>query len=82
MAAIGDAMRLQIPTGAIHTWIEGGPERHDLRSRAETKLHGVKLLGQRLSARDFYRQAAEFRVHVAVANGFTALGITVTEVVG
>jgi putative intracellular protease/amidase len=38
-------------------------------------MHCVKLLGQRLSARDFDRQVAEFQVRVAVLNGFTALGI-------
>ena len=42
----------------------------------------VKLLGQRLSARDFDRQVAEFQVRVVVLNGFTALGIPVTEAVG
>ena len=52
------------------------------RSRAETKMHCVKLLGQRLSARDFDRQVAEFQVRVAVLNGFTALGIPLTETVG
>jgi hypothetical protein len=52
------------------------------RSRAETKMHCVKLLGQRLSARQFDRQVAEFQVRVAVLNGFTALGIPVTEAVG
>jgi hypothetical protein len=34
------------------------------RSRAETKMHCGKLLGQRLSARDFDRQVAEFQVKV------------------
>ena len=52
------------------------------RSRVETKMHCVKLLGQRLMARDFDRQVAEFQVRVAVLNGFTALGIPVTKVVG
>lgn len=33
-------------------------------------------------ARDFDRQVAEFQVRVVVLNGFTALGITVTKVVG
>jgi hypothetical protein len=42
----------------------------------------VKLLGQRLSARDFDRQVAEFQVRVAVLNGFTALGTPITEVAG
>jgi Transposase DDE domain len=52
------------------------------RSRVKTKMHCVKLLGQRLMARDFDRQVAEFQVRVTVLNGFTALGIPVTEVVG
>lgn len=52
------------------------------RSRVETKMHCVKLLGQRQMARDFDRQVAEFQVRVAVLNGFTALGIPVTEAVG
>jgi hypothetical protein len=51
------------------------------RTRAETKMHCVKLLGQRLSARQFDRQVAEFQVRVAVLNGFTAIGIPVTEAV-
>jgi hypothetical protein len=52
------------------------------RSRAETTMHGVKLLGQRRCSRDFDRQAGEFQVRVALPNGFTALGIPVTEAVG
>jgi hypothetical protein len=35
--------------------------------------------GQRLSARDFDRQVAEFRVRVAVLNGFTALGTPISD---
>ncbi|MBL3576207.1 IS5/IS1182 family transposase, partial [Rhodovulum sulfidophilum] len=49
------------------------------RSRAETKRHGMKLLGQRLMAREPDRQVAELQVRVAVMNAFTALGIPVTE---
>ena len=52
------------------------------RSRVETKMHCIKLLGQRLAARDFDRQVAEFHVRVAVLNGFTALGIPAPEAVG
>ena len=52
------------------------------RSRVETKMHCVKLLGQRLAAKGFDRQVAEFQIRVAVLNGFTALGIPVTEAVG
>ena len=52
------------------------------RRRVETKMHCVKLLGQRLMARDFDRQVAELQVRIAVLNGYTALGIPVTEVVG
>lgn len=52
------------------------------RSRIKTRMHCVKPLGQRLSARDFDRQVAEFQACVAVLNGCTALGIPVTEAVG
>ena len=52
------------------------------RSRAETKMHCVKLLGQSLMARDFDRQVAELHVRAAVLNGYTALGIPVTEPAG
>jgi hypothetical protein len=52
------------------------------RSRVETKMQCVKLLGQQLMARDFDRQVAELQVRIAVLNGYTALGIPVTEAVG
>ncbi|WP_037266482.1 IS5 family transposase [Roseivivax halodurans] len=52
------------------------------RSRAETKMHCVKLLGQSLMARDFDRQVAELQVRAAVLNGYIALGIPVTEPTG
>ncbi len=52
------------------------------RSRVETKMQYVKLLGQRLMARDSHRQVAELRVRIAVLNGCTALGIPATETVG
>ncbi len=41
-------------------------------------MHCVKLLGQRLMARDFNRQVAEIQVRIAVLNGYTALGINIT----
>ncbi len=41
-------------------------------------MHRAKLLSQRLSAREFDRQVAEFQVRVAVLNGFTALGTLIT----
>ncbi|MET4103490.1 hypothetical protein ABIE58_002932 [Roseovarius sp. MBR-78] len=52
------------------------------RSRAETKMHCMKLLSQRLMAREPDRQVAELQIRVAVMNGFTALGRPVTEPVG
>jgi len=52
------------------------------RSRVETKMNCVKLLGQRLSARDFDRQVAEVQIRAAILNGFTALGIPHTVTVG
>jgi hypothetical protein len=48
------------------------------RSRVETKMHCLKLLGQRLSAREFDRQVAEIQIRAAILNGFTALGIPKT----
>lgn len=52
------------------------------RSRVETKMHCMKLLGQRLMARDFDPQVAELQIRIAVLNGYTALGIPITEAVG
>lgn len=52
------------------------------RSRAETKMNCIKLLGQRLAARDFDRQVAEFQIRVAVLNRYTTLGTPITEAVG
>ena len=49
------------------------------RSRAETKMNCMKLLGQKLMARDFDRQTAELQVRIAILNRFTVLGIPVTE---
>jgi hypothetical protein len=42
----------------------------------------MKLLGQRLIARDFDHQVADLQVRVAVLNRYTALGIPFTEAVG
>ena len=52
------------------------------RSRAETKMNCMKLLGQKLMARDFDRQTAELQVRIVILNRFTALGIPVTRPVG
>jgi len=52
------------------------------RSRVETKMNCIKLLGQSLMSRDFDRQVAEIQVRIAVLNRYTALGIPVTEAVG
>ena len=52
------------------------------RSRVETKMHCVKLMGQSLMARDFDRQVAEIHIRIAILNRYTALGIPVTEAVG
>jgi hypothetical protein len=42
----------------------------------------VKLLGQRLMARDFDRQVAELQVRIAVLNGHTAFGTPITDAMG
>ena len=52
------------------------------RSRVETKMHCMKLLGQSLMARDFERQVAEIQIRIAVLNRYTALGIPVIEPIG
>lgn len=52
------------------------------RGRGKTKMHCVKSLGQRLTARDFDRQVAEVQIRIAIMKGYTALGIPVTETVG
>ena len=52
------------------------------KPRRNENATSVKLLGQRLMARDFDRQVAEFQVRVAVLNGFTALGIPATQAMG
>ena len=52
------------------------------RSRVETKMHCMKLLGQSLMARDFERQVAEIQIRIAVLNRYTALGIPITAPVG
>lgn len=49
------------------------------RSRAETKMNCVKLLGAKLMARDFDRQTAELQTRIAILNRFTALGTPVTR---
>ena len=77
--ALNEILRTSKPVGRTIWRRWSGYHR---RSRAETKMHCIKLIGQRLSARDFDRQVAEFKVRVAVLNGFTALGTPVTEVAG
>ena len=52
------------------------------RSRVETRMHCVKLLGQRLSARDQAGCGFELQVCIVVLNGYTALGIPITEAAG
>ncbi|MEP2469989.1 MAG: IS5/IS1182 family transposase, partial [Paracoccaceae bacterium] len=49
------------------------------RSRVETKMHCLKLMGQSLMARDFDRRVAEIQIRIAVLNRYTALGIPTTE---
>ena len=51
------------------------------RSCVETKMHYVKLLGQRLAAHNFDGPVAESHIRAAILNGFTALGISRTVTV-
>jgi hypothetical protein len=45
-------------------------------------MHFMKLLVQRLMARNFDGQAAEVQVRIAVMNGYAALAIPITEAMG
>ena len=45
-------------------------------------MHCAKLTGQRLMARTFDSQVAELQVRIVVLNGYTALGIPITEAAG
>ena len=76
--ARNEAVRSSKYLGRALWWQLTGYHR---RSRVETKMHCVKLLGQCLSARDFDRQVAEIQIRAAILNGFTALGIPRTEAV-
>ena len=51
------------------------------RSLVETKMHCIKLLGDKLSARNFQSQVNEIHARVAVLNKFTELGRPNTQVV-
>ena len=42
----------------------------------------LKLLGERVMARDFDRQVAELQIPAAILNRFTALGTPQTQRVG
>jgi len=51
------------------------------RSRVETKMRCVKLLGDGIMARELDRQVAELQIRADVLNRFTALGIPKTVAV-
>ncbi|WP_257234105.1 IS5 family transposase [Acinetobacter sp. YH12029] len=50
------------------------------RSMIENKMHCIKLLGDKLSARSFDSQVNEIHARVAVLNRFTELGRPLTQV--
>ena len=51
------------------------------RSLVETKMHCIKLLGDKLTARSFPSQVNEIHARTAVLNKFTELGRPHTQVV-
>ncbi|WP_419820368.1 IS5 family transposase [Acinetobacter sp.] len=51
------------------------------RSLVETKMHCIKLLGDKLSARNFDSQVNEIHARIAVLNKFTELGRPHTQIV-
>ncbi|PJI28557.1 IS5/IS1182 family transposase, partial [Acinetobacter pseudolwoffii] len=50
------------------------------RSLVETKMHCIKLLGDKLMARSFPSQVNEIHARVAVLNRFTELGRPLTQI--
>ena len=50
------------------------------RSLVETKMHCIKLLGDKLSARNFQSEVNEIHARVAVLNKLTELGRPHTRV--
>ncbi|WP_061519806.1 IS5 family transposase, partial [Acinetobacter venetianus] len=51
------------------------------RSLVETKMHCIKLLSDKLSARNFQSQVNEVHARIAILNNFTELGRPHTQVV-
>ena len=49
------------------------------RSRVEAKMRCLKLLGERLMARDVDRQTTELHIRAALLNRFTRLGTPMTQ---
>ena len=47
-------------------------------SLVDAKIRSVKLMGERVMACNFDRQAAELQVHAAILNRFTQLSTLVT----
>lgn len=54
---------------------------YHLCSLVETKMHCIKLLGDKLSARNFDSQVNEIHARAAVLNKFTELDRAHTQVV-
>ena len=48
------------------------------RSLVETKMHGFKLLGERVAARTFDRQITELKLGASVLNRFAQIGTPTT----
>jgi hypothetical protein len=52
---------------------ERGTDYHR-RSLVETKMNGIKRLGERVMSRTFERQVNELHIRAAILNRFTELG--------
>ena len=73
--------RINISGPRALTELERPPSKKPRRDKPSRGIAPQCLAGQRM-ARDFDRQVAEVQVRVAILNGYTALGISVTKVVG
>jgi len=83
-----DKRRRQCPQKCVQCATISGPHglihgsRYHRRSRVETKMHCIKLLGQSLMTRDFDRQVTDIQILIAVLNRYTAPSIPITKPAG
>jgi hypothetical protein len=79
---LGRALWRQVTEYRRRSHVETTPSAIAAQYPAGQWMHCLKLLGLRLSARDFDRQVAEIQIRAVILNGFTARGIPRTVTLG